>query len=192
MATDITLSTFDTSNYTISWSKDKQRGYLTNGDHQIYFITDPCKVNFGFRDSGRNFTMMIVESSDNKFIGVFNKIKAKLEELLPDYPLRGFINYNDNSISILMKVPIDNKRRVQINIYDDEGKLINDKRKPSFTVEDLRSQYNMNNGLATIKFHIPSVSVFNNAYYVSMFVNNMTIFPVDDYDNHEACEIGSL
>lgn len=192
MATDFTISSYDTSNYSISWSKDRQRGYLTNGDRQIYFITDPCKVNFGFRDSGHNFTMMIVESSDNKFIGVFNKIKAKLEELLPDHPLNGFINYNGNSISILMKVPIDNKRRVCINIYDDEGRLINDKIKPSLTVEELRTRYNLNNGMATITFHIPSVSTWNNAYYVSMFVNNMTLYPSDDRESYDACKIGAL
>lgn len=192
MATDYVLDAFDTSDYALNWNKEKTRAHLENKYHSVTIHTDVCKVNFGFRDSGTSFTMMILESDDSVFIGVFNKIKKTLEQLAPEHPISGFIKYNEASIGILAKIPIDKKRRICVDIYDDDGKKINERANPTLTVEDLRSRYHLHPGLANVTLQISGISLWDNRYFVSVFVQDMYVHSMDPVDDMNTVDLRNI
>lgn len=186
MSTDFILTDFDTSNYKLIWSPDNERAAIRDGNRSVIIRTNECKINFGFKDSGKNLTMMIIEGTSNAFIGIFNKINLTLQELAPEHPISGFIKHNEteNSIAVLAKIPIDEKRRVLIDVYREDGKQINDRGKPTLTIEDLRNKYRLHPGTARSTIQISGLSLFQGNYYVNIFVLDFTICsrPINEGD----------
>ena len=191
MSCDYVLDCFDTSGYKLIWNKEHDHSSLRCENHPVRLHTDLCKVNFGFRDCGSGFTMMIIEDDSYVFIGILNKIKKTLDELATDYPISGFVKKNEknNSIAILTKVPINEEHKITIDVFGEDGKMINNHSEPSLSVSDLRRRFHLHSGLAESTITINGLTLYQNKYFVSMFINEMTVYSSDPVDIEEAIEI---
>lgn len=172
----------DLQNTKLVWNEKNTHATPKVNDQPIQFVARKAFMVFNAIPdttiNGRRNARILIKSNDKYLVIYFNilchilRMKTRTEVGFI-YLLKGLSNKTFDA-----SIPLDNEERILIDVYDQDGVLINKAIEPSITIEELEKRFkNTRPCKASLKIQIDRISHFRDKYYTFFSISKIYLKP---------------